>query len=553
MELLLRFNSMVHERRRYLRHKTHSPAYASIGAGVGGVVLDANESGAAVESVARLAPQSFVDLRLDLLEMHSSAVTPARVAWCDEGRVGLEFLNLTGESRRQLQQWLLMNALLATESASQLPQKQQAEYSATAQRQEAAGDAALMAVAERALAATGADGAAIALAEGAEMVCRATAGEIAPPPGTKLEAQRGISGACVRSGRWLRCDDPQLDANIDRESCRALGINSVVAVPIIEQGNVLGVMEVFSRQTYAFQEEHCAALQALAESLASSLQTKKAEPSPAAAEEPVEKAVEPAAAEETPVAAQPVAAAAPVAVAEPAAAAIAPVSEAPAAAAPESGSQPVFTAEVEQPAASAGTGQRIVILGLAAALLIVGLWFMLSRNTSEMRQVDAAEPSGSQAVEQPASAGAGENSAQGASSGAEMSSSLRDLRRRAQGGDAEAQFELGAKYATGEDVAQDYSEGVKWFTRAAEGGQVLAAATLGAYYWAGRGVPQDDVSAYMWSSIARQEGDEASRYRIAILRARMTAQQIMEGEQRADRWREVHFRPPAGSTSRSPQ
>ena len=112
---------MLVERRRLLRHKVHSPAYASIGAGLGGVVLDASERGASIETVARLTPQSFVDLRLDLLDTRSSAVTPVRVAWYDGGgRAGLEFLNLTGESRRQLQQWLLFNALLAAEKAGEL-------------------------------------------------------------------------------------------------------------------------------------------------------------------------------------------------------------------------------------------------------------------------------------------------------------------------------------------------------------------------------------------------------------------------------------------------
>jgi TPR repeat protein len=124
----------------------------------------------------------------------------------------------------------------------------------------------------------------------------------------------------------------------------------------------------------------------------------------------------------------------------------------------------------------------------------------------------------------------------------DFSDSVRTLQREAESGNAEAAFELGARYASGEDVTQDYAQAVKWFTRAAAGGQVLAAATLGAYYWAGRGVPQDDVSAYMWSSIAKEGGDEASKYRLAILRARMTGAQISEAEQRAGDWQRTHGR-----------
>lgn len=546
---------MVVERRRHLRHKVHSPAYASVGAGVGGVVLDANEGGAAVESVARLAPQSFVDLRLDLLETHSSAVTPARVAWSDNGRAGLEFVNLTGESRRQLQQWLLLNALLAAESASRLAQE--AQTAAEVLKQEFAEDAGLHQLAEQALATTGAQGAALALAEGNDIVCRATAGEMAPPTGTKLDAQAGISGACVRERRWLRCDDAALDPYVDRESCQALGINSILAVPIVEQDEVVGLIEVYSHPPRAFTEEHSSALQALAESLVRSRRPKPAEAAPAvetpaeAAEEPLpaagaqELVAQPApaaseAAEETSTThvAAPLDAVAPAAVVdEPAKPA-----ETQAAAEPA----PVLPGTTLQQAAEPGGGGRIVLLGVAAALLIVGLWYVLGRNGGEIRQVDAAESGGAQSkiVEQPNSSPAAE-AVTGKTTG--ISDSVRELRQRAESGDADAGFELGAKYATGEDAPQDYAEAVKWFTRAAEGGQVLAAATLGAYYWAGRGVPQDDVSAYMWSSIARQGGDEASKYRLAILRARMSAQQIMEGEQRTARWREAHVSQPVAS------
>lgn len=545
---------MVVERRRHLRHKVHSPAYASIGAGVGGVVLDANERGAAVESVARLAPHSFVDLRLDLLETHSSAVTPARVAWCDDGRAGLEFLNLTGESRRQLQQWLLLNALLASETAGQFMQAAKAPAAEPLPSQSDTGNPAFRLVAEQALAVTGAQGAAVALAESGDVVCRGSAGEIAPPPGTRLDAQTGISGACIREGRWLRCDDPNLDLHVDRESCQSLGINSVLAVPIRERETVVGLIEVFSRHAYAFSESHCLALQALAESVALALKPKEAEAAPAVAATETEKEFPPTPAAETvretectpvvqPAAPAPETQPAEVAAAPPPAAipavgtatALAPE----AALGPATEALPLSVSMTEQQVASDGAGQRIVLLGLAAALLIVGLWFVLGRDSGELKKVDAAETTSVRpsALEQSASSTSAES----------LAPALRELRQRAQSGDSEAQFEIGAKYATGEDAPQDYAEAVKWFTRAAEGGQVLAAATLGAYYWAGRGVPQDDVSAYMWSSIALLGGDEASRYRMYILRAHMTEQQIMEGEQRAARWRQAHLSQPVAT------
>jgi putative methionine-R-sulfoxide reductase with GAF domain len=569
------------ERRRHLRHKVHSPAYASIGAGVGGVVLDANDRGAAIESVARLTPQTFVDLRLDLLDTRGSAVTPARVAWCDEaGRVGLEFLNLTGESRRQLQQWLLLNALLATENASKLMQAGRPEpapaepaSSVPAPQPGATGDPGWRAVAERALASAEADGAAIALAEGEAVVCRATAGEIAPPPGTKLNTESGISGACVRSGRWLRCDDPRLDPHVDRESCAALGINSVLAVPIGQRGDILGLVEVFSRTPYAFKENHCFALQELAKTVALSLRPESL-PVPAvgaSAPEPPSEVVD----EQAPVVSPAVEVPQPInqtaaAVAQATVVTSTPTPEAPLPAATPVSSAPTPAAtqttspqSISEPTAasqpsvlgSSGKGERVVLIVLAAMLVILGLWFVLGRGTGDAKSVDAAEPSAarSQIQPQPTPSGHARSVVTQPTVTVDFSDSVRPLQREAEGGNAEAAFELGARYASGEDVTQNYAQAVKWFTRAADGGQVLAAATLGAYYWAGRGVPQDDVTAYMWSSIAREGGDEASKYRLAILRARMTGAQISEAEQRAAAWRRTHARTrPSGRITTQP-
>jgi TPR repeat protein len=572
---------MLVERRRHLRHKVHSPAYASIGTGVGGVVLDANDRGAAIESVARLTPQTFVDLRLDLLDTRGSAVTPARVAWCDEaGRVGLEFLNLTGESRRQLQQWLLLNALLATENASKLtqagrPNAAPAETapSGPAPQWAAAGDPAWREAAERALASAEADGAALALAHDEAIICRATAGEVAPPPGTKLNTESGISGACVRSGRWLRCDDPRLDPHVDRESCQALGISSVLAVPIGQRGDILGLIEVFSRAPYAFKESHCSALQELAKTVALSLRPEApqapainasaAEPAPEVAGEeapglsPATTVEAPQAYSQTATAAAPAAAVmstpppeAPVPAAMTLSSALMPAATQTAEPAPNA-----TTASTQSIASSSGKAERVVLVVLAAMLVMLGLWFVLSRGTGDAKSVDAAEPSRarSQIVPQPTPSVQAKAEVTQPAVTVDFSGPVRPLQREAEAGDAEAAFELGARYASGEDVIQDYAQAVKWFTRAADGGQVLAAATLGAYYWAGRGVPQDDVSAYVWSSIAREGGDEASKYRLAILRARMTGTQISEAEQRAASWRRTHDRTrPTGRTTTQP-
>jgi len=124
---------------------------------------------------------------------------------------------------------------------------------------------------------------------------------------------------------------------------------------------------------------------------------------------------------------------------------------------------------------------------------------------------------------------------------ANASGGLEGIRKLAEQGDATAQFSVGARYATGEEVPQDYSEAIRWFSMAAEQGHIAAQATLGAYYWVGRGVPAPDlVKAYFWSVLAQAGGDEASKYRVALLASRMSHAQIAAAQQQANEWIKEH-------------
>src|SRR5207249_9535268 len=120
-------------------------------------------------------------------------------------------------------------------------------------------DSCLNLAVESALVATHARGAAIAMADVKGMVCRANVGTIAPALGARFDTRSGISGACIRTGKLLWCDNVDSDPYVDRESCRGLGIKSVIAAPILCRGRVEGVIEVFSRDVYGFTEADCLA------------------------------------------------------------------------------------------------------------------------------------------------------------------------------------------------------------------------------------------------------------------------------------------------------
>ena len=132
-------------------------------------------------------------------------------------------------------------------------------------------DEILQLVAARAIAMTGADGVAIALAKDRAIVCRACAGKIAPDPGVKLDPNAGFSGACLRSGEIVRCDDSDKDSRVNPEACRALGARSMIAVPLSAKRRVIGLLEAFSAETYGFNDSDVRSLNLLGELILSAI------------------------------------------------------------------------------------------------------------------------------------------------------------------------------------------------------------------------------------------------------------------------------------------
>jgi N-acetylmuramoyl-L-alanine amidase len=132
-------------------------------------------------------------------------------------------------------------------------------------------DEVLQLVAERALALTGSDGVAIALAEGDEIICRASAGEIAPDAGARLDPNSGFSGACLRTGHIIRCDDTENDPRVNVQASRGLGARSMVAVPLAGQQGAIGLIEAFSYDAHAFNDSDVRSLNLLSELILSAL------------------------------------------------------------------------------------------------------------------------------------------------------------------------------------------------------------------------------------------------------------------------------------------
>ncbi|HTO27634.1 MAG TPA: SEL1-like repeat protein, partial [Devosia sp.] len=94
-----------------------------------------------------------------------------------------------------------------------------------------------------------------------------------------------------------------------------------------------------------------------------------------------------------------------------------------------------------------------------------------------------------------------------------------ELRQAAAGGDARAQFEIGAIYTEGRAITQDYVEAAKWYERAAAQGFVPAQYRIGNLYEAGQGVDKDFEVAKLWYQRGAEAGNRMAMHNLAALYA----------------------------------
>lgn len=125
--------------------------------------------------------------------------------------------------------------------------------------------------AERVPGLTGADGAAVELIEGDEMVYRAVAGSAKHCLGLRVSRAHSLSGLCVQLGTQLRCDDADIDPRVDRAACRRAGLRSMLVLPLQHQGQTVGVIKAMAAQPAQFGPAEQSVLGLLAEALAGAL------------------------------------------------------------------------------------------------------------------------------------------------------------------------------------------------------------------------------------------------------------------------------------------
>ncbi len=582
------------ERRRSVRQKLHTPVYASFSGPQTGMLvdlselLDLHEDGFAVQTSERLEMNRAVTLSLDLPETKSYIHSSGQVVWSDDaGRGCIRFSGLSESSRQILKQWLFANLLIACSNhaarteqltrrkndeeklaqpvlvneapnvvpisdqseilsrvemglaPSQTPQSASLQVEAVRREVHEFGDdveAVLQHVTEHALSLTGASGAALALLTEGKMVCRARAGEPAPPLGAPVDAKQGLSGECVRNGLLVSCEDTGNDPRIDPEVCRALGIGSLMATPIVSDFRVVGLLEIFSPLSRNFTKVHETVLDRLVEMIPKTHREKRQPESIQPEATQPETAVTPEAAPQPPSSES--------GSTEPGSSEITSMHATREALWEQ---KPELSEQVSQPVAESASGVRPhllhwTLLGLAILAVAMALGYLVgstmpSRWTPSPQASQPSLGSGAEA----ASTGLGQSATERSSSEQHPPvKSLADLRKLAERGDPEAQWQMGVRYYDGDGVPHDDAQAMKWFELAAEQGHINAQSRLGAYYWAGRGVPVDLFKSYFWSTIAMHQGDEISKGRLEGLSLQMTRAQVAAASQQADDWLRQH-------------
>lgn len=223
------------------------------------LLVDISEGGFALQNLKAMDPGDTRDISFRLPDTVTKIKMSAIVVWTDGERAGLRVLRME-DSTPALTRWIqtlpdikkvAVNSVPVVHPdsiATQVELRDEDFYSFTA----------------RARVVTCATGAAIAWEDSEGMVCRASTG-VAPGPGARVQLDQGLSGECFRTAAVVRCDDTESDGRVDPEVCRQLNLRSALIVPVLSQGKVMGLIEVFSNRPNAFRAEDIAGLRLLAD------------------------------------------------------------------------------------------------------------------------------------------------------------------------------------------------------------------------------------------------------------------------------------------------
>ena len=129
---------------------------------------------------------------------------------------------------------------------------------------------AMQILAERACGLTGADGAAVDLIEGDQLVNHVQSG--LAPVGVRPLSGNSLAALAARTAQTLVSEDAETDPRVDREATSQQGVRSLVMVPLMARGQVIGVLKMAWKAPRAFAARDVTNLQILVETLGAAIQ-----------------------------------------------------------------------------------------------------------------------------------------------------------------------------------------------------------------------------------------------------------------------------------------
>lgn len=390
------------------------------------------------------------------------------------------------------------------------------------------------------LSALRADGVAIAAAISANtpyMICTVSCGDMAPPVGALLDVNSGISGQCVREKQMLHSTNTGTDSRVDQEACSRLGIRSVVVSPILRDSGCIGILEVFSAQAEAFDEN---ALTNIAEEAARAASLIKVEEPSVGLEAP-----DPQKWKERPGLF---------------------LVDTPR----MSESEPLAQDDVEENAmaedrstipnflstspALAQPRRWIAFTAAIVATAVLGFVLIRYMNTS-----GSAVPTKSSAPSAPNDHSIAQDTLPMSSLVSDAAPSVRILMAKAIAGNSAAQVSLAEHYVAGNGVTRDRVKAAVWYVIAGARGDQEASRSavrimqslppfeidqvhfnLGTMFRDGIGTSRNLIAAYSWFTLAKAAGDVRATAAVLNLEQVMKPPEIAEGRRRAAAWLDSH-------------
>jgi hypothetical protein len=94
---------------------------------------------------------------------------------------------------------------------------------------------------------------------------------------------------------------------------------------------------------------------------------------------------------------------------------------------------------------------------------------------------------------------------------------LEDTLKKAEQGDAAAQYNLGLIYNNGQRVPKDYKQAVYWYTKSAAQGNAAAQFNLGFMYFNGEGVSQNNEKTVYWWTKSAEQGNADAQFNLGVM------------------------------------